>query len=819
MKIYLLALLVLFASAAGATGRHDDNDFDIVTLSNRADLVSGGDALVEVSLPRGVRARDVKIRLNGANITGQFQADASGRVLRGLVTGLAAGRNELSAEADGHRGHGPRSRLKITNHPIGGPVLSGEQIVPYFCATNVFQPATATSPAPNFSGLSTPALDAQCNIAAEVKLYYRTTNAPCSFALPDPTPSVGVNATTPPSPSTPPANACCKPYTPGVTPPDLATTTTDAGLTVPYIVRVERGTMNRGIYDIAVLFDPTRPWASGAAQQAQWNGKILYQFGASTGQPRRQSRSSSSWTNDLALSRGYMVAQNSMTDSALNSNRVSMAETVMMMKEHVGDRYGQVKFTMGSGCSGGSINSNMNASIMPGNLDGITISCAYPDSETTGIEVGDCTLLAEAYNKPEWAALQAGLAQAQINAKKAAVNGHPDQTGCHGWYNAFGSNGKVGNFVQRGVQNSATGVTGPLSATPTNNCQLPPAAVYDPVTNPNGPRGSAWDWAASVFGRTSNDLSPDPTDQRGRDTRDNVGVQYGLKAMLSGAISAEEFVTLNEVIGGTDKDANFQAARTVADRRALEIAYRAGIVMSGRQYAKTAVIDLRGWDDAATSPPGIPIHYQWRSFSIRERLDREYGDHGNQVIWWFTTGLGPSAALAGEAFVKMDQWLTALKADTSGRRIEDKVRRARPADVADFCVITGGARVTPLSACEAADQAVIGPAATTRFKVGSSPRQVAGGPLSENILKCRLKPVGSADYAPVVLSSAQLARLRAVFPGGVCDWDEAGVEQERARAPRDYSDGPGGEPLPRAPDDDDSRGHHHHGWWGHWGRD
>src|SRR6202008_2635120 len=246
--------------------------------------------------------------------------------------------------------------------------------------------------------------------------------------------------------------------------------------------------MNRGIYDIAVLVDPTKPWNSGAAPQAQWNGKIFYQFGASTGQPRRQSRSSSNWTNDMALSRGYLVAQSSMTDSALNSNRVSMSETVMMMKEHVGDRYGPVKFTMGSGCSGGSINSNMNASIMPGNLDGITISCAYPDSETTGIEVADCTLLAEAYNKPQWNGLQAGLTQAQINAKKAAVNGHPDQTGCHGWYNAFGSNGKVGNYVQRGVQNSAAGVTGPLTTATTNNCQMPLPRGYDPAANPHGPR-------------------------------------------------------------------------------------------------------------------------------------------------------------------------------------------------------------------------------------------------------------------------------------------------------------------------------------------
>jgi hypothetical protein len=799
MKIYLLALLaIVFASAAGASGRHDDNDFDIVTLSNRADLVSGGDALVEVSLPRGVRAGDVRIRLNGANITGQFQADASGKVLRGLVTGLAVGRNELSAEADGHRGHGLRSRLKITNHPIGGPVLSGEQIVPYFCATNVFQPATATTPAPNFSGLSSAALDAQCNIAAEYKLYYRTTNTPCSFAIPDPTPSVGVNATTPPNPSNPPANACFKPYTPGVTPPDLATTTTDAGLTVPYIVRVERGTMNRGIYDIAVLFDPAMPWTSGAAPQAQWNGKILYQFGAATGQPRRQARSTSNWTNDTALSRGYLVAQNSMTDSSLNSNRVSMSETVMMMKEHVGDRYGRVKFTMGSGCSGGSINSNMNASIMPGNLDGITISCAYPDSETTGMEVGDCVLLAEAYQKPQWLALQAGLTATEVNAKKTAINGHFDQNGCHSWYNSFGSNGKVGNFFARSV--AASGQIN-QSAAATNNCQLPAGMVYDPVTNPNGARCNAWDWAASIFGTTANTLSADPTDERARDSRDNVGIQYGLKAMLSGVINAEEFVTLNEVIGGTDKDTNFQEARSLADRRALEIAYRAGIVMSGRQYAKTAVIDLRGWDDQG-------IHHQWRTFSIRERLDKEYGDHDNQVIWWFSTGLLPSAALALEAFGTMDQWLTNLKADSSGRSIEQKVRRAKPAGVVDFCLV-GAERVTDLSQCAVREP---------RFKVSASPRQVAGGPLSEEILKCRLKPVSSADYSPVVLSSAQLARLRAVFPDGVCDWDEPGVEQERARAPRDYTDGPGGERLPRAPDDDDSRGHHH-GWWGHWGRD
>jgi len=452
----------------------------------------------------------------------------------------------------------------------------------------------------------------------------------------------------------------------------------------------------------------------------------------------------------------------------------------------------------------------MNASIMPGNLDGITISCAYPDSETTGIEVGDCTFLAEAYNKPQWTALQTGVSQADIDKKKAAINGHPDQTGCHGWYNAFGSNGKVGNYLPRGVQNSLTGVTGPIAAAVTNNCQMPLAGVYDPVTNPTGPRCHAWDWSASIFGRTANELSADPTDLRARETRDNVGVQYGLKAMLSGAISAEEFVTLNEVIGGADKDSNFQAGRSVADREALDIAYRSGIVMSGRQYAKTAVIDLRGWDDAAPSPPFIPIHYQWRTFSIRDRLDREYGDHGNQVIWRFSTGLlppgtGPGSELPAQAFATMDNWLTVLKADGSHRRIEDKVRRAKPVNAVDFCIVPVSAenptgREFDLALCENK---------VARYKVGSSPRQVAGGPLSENILKCRLKPINSADYSPIVLSSDHLKRLSAVFPGGVCDWSKDGVGQHRARAPRDYSDGPGGEQLGSAPDSHE-HGHHHH---------
>src|SRR5712691_9150643 len=312
LKSSLLALGALFLVTAQA-GEGPSN-FEIVSLSNRADLISGGDALLEVRVPKNVPLNQVSLRLNGRDVTAAFETDAAARTLRGVVTDLAHGDNEFVAEAGG-RGHGePQARLRITNHPIGGPVLLGSQTTPWICATPTAVPESGNTPASNASGLTTMAFDAQCNIATEYKLFYRTTTAGCSTALPDPSP-----------PNSPPTNICFKPYTPGSAPADLATTTTTAGLTVPYIVRVERGTINRGIYDIAVLFDPARPW-SALSPQPQWNGKVVYSFGASTGQPRLQFRSEQNWADDAALSRGFMVVDNSLTDSLYNSNRVLVNE-------------------------------------------------------------------------------------------------------------------------------------------------------------------------------------------------------------------------------------------------------------------------------------------------------------------------------------------------------------------------------------------------------------------------------------------------------------------------------------------------------------
>ena len=105
------------------------------------------------------------------------------------------------------------------------------------------------------------------------------------------------------------------------------------------------------------------------------------------------------------------------------------------------------------------------------------------------------------------------------------------------------------------------------------------------MTNPNGTRCGDPDLAAAVWGSTAG-IAPGST--RALQTGDNVGIQYGLKALLAGAITPEEFVTLNEKIGGTDADSNRTAARSAADLPALDIAYRSGIVSSGKNLGQAA---------------------------------------------------------------------------------------------------------------------------------------------------------------------------------------------------------------------------------------
>jgi len=157
---------------------------------------------------------------------------------------------------------------------------------------------------------------------------------------------------------------------------------------------------------------------------------------------------------------------------------------------------------------------------------------------------------------------------------------------------------------------------------------------------------------------------------------------------------------------------------------------------------------------------------------------------------------------------------SAPKATLNSVRTQEEVIAAKPANAVDFCFLladpTFSTKVFDMAVCDADAPQADG---LGRLAKRSSPRQVAGGPLAENILKCQLKPLSSADYAPLVFSSGQWARLQAAFPDGVCDWERPGVGQQRAASPLTFADGPGGKRLPPAPrshgDDDDDHDHGH----------
>src|SRR5262249_38033276 len=152
----------------------------IDVLSNRADLISGGDALVAVG------GRVDRVTLNGANVTPELTPRHGALV--GVVDGLKVGRNELRAVTR----RGPDARIPIPSHPAAGPVFAGPQVQPWVCKT------VPGFPAPQ---------DAHCDAPAATSFVYM---------------DAGTRQFTPYDPSNPPPAA------------QVATTTTDGGATVPY---------------------------------------------------------------------------------------------------------------------------------------------------------------------------------------------------------------------------------------------------------------------------------------------------------------------------------------------------------------------------------------------------------------------------------------------------------------------------------------------------------------------------------------------------------------------------------------------------------
>jgi hypothetical protein len=122
------------------------------------------------------------------------------------------------------------------------------------------------------------------------------------------------------------------------------------------------------------------------------------------------------------------------------------------------------------------------------------------------------------------------------------------------------------------------------------------------------------------------------------------------------------------------------------------------------------------------------------------------------------------------ALLAQNQWLENIAADRSNAPFAKKVIRNKPADLVNACWDDAGVMH---------DQPVSPTApglCNTLYPVHADPRLAAGGPRSGDILKCQLKPVKASDYQ-VAFTPSELARLKAIFSKGVCDWSKPGVRQ------------------------------------------
>ncbi len=303
----------------------------------------------------------------------------------------------------------------------------------------------------------------------------------------------------------------------------------------------------------------------------------------------------------------------------------------------------------------------------------------------------------------------------------------------------------------------------------TSCASVPVAQRYDPATNPTGVRCTVYDHTVNVYGK-------DPATGFVRRPLDNVGIQYGLKTLNDGSITVDQFLDLNEKIGGFDKDATIVPQRTVADLVAARAAYQTGrLTNAGGGLASIPIIDFRDYNDVL---PGGDIHVRYHSFSMRERLDKANGRHDNQVMVVNDNRFGlysNNNPLLREAILKMDRWITAIKADTRDIQQIEKVVQNKPADVVEGCYTKDATPVfNPEIQLREQERATT---CNQLYPTNSFPREVAGAAVAANIIKCQLKPLAVSDYA-VPLTPAQWARLQAIFPSGVCDWSEPGLEQQ-----------------------------------------
>ncbi|WP_261389196.1 DUF6351 family protein [Ferrimonas balearica] len=558
------------------------------------------------------------------------------------------------------------------------------------------------------------------------------------------------------------------PYDPEAPATDVATVTVD-GEAVAEIYRLETGTINRYPYYIMMLADPKAPREDARF----WSKQLIYQFHGGSGIGFRQGRLRPSKLISLQrpqLQRGYAVISSTGNKTSYTYNMLLAEDTARRVKRQFVSLYGEPRYTIGVGGSGGGLAQYLLMQNGSGLLDGGLALYAYPDMLSQTLYGLDCDLLNTYYafraEDPErWQDFDARPSVEGLNAVAGfdqrapfleplnqLIRGHwprwPDGSSecINGW---FGLSSLIHNPHQG---------------------YLRPMFSDDVVRQTHW---SYWEDMHQLLGRNEQGF--------GRSTWDNRGVQYGLKALREGQLSAEEFIHLNRRIGGWRQSHEMEpetlwapfgkvlplwltvwgnhnvsdgavAARTQGDALAIERAYRSGQVFLG--YNPLPVIDLRHYLEAE-----LDMHHLSASFEARARILDWHGHTDNQLIWVSHQDHTPLDV----AYDAMERW---LEADLSGQ--------PRPSDLTDQCfdadgqILAQGATVWH----GAWNGREAGPC-TERFPPFTNARIQAGGPWQGAVFQCQRISVDEAlalgMYEPIAMAEHR-QQLNRAFPEGVCDY-------------------------------------------------
>ena len=744
-------------------------------LSSLPQHVSGGDARIAVLAPQSEHSK-LELWLNGVKVTPTLSSQATR--LEGVITGLALGENTLEVR---HSERGKTDAIKLTNHPITGPMFAGPKQEPFVCSTVTElgkEPLVDTTD-PKYFAVKDPAgttvgYSQHCSIDSYVQYFYMPeggTRAQDFLPLPSD----------------------------GSRPANLAKTRLLDGREVDFVIRWERGTINRFIYQYLMLAplgeNPKQPDVS------LWNQRLLYHFQGGVGFGHYQGGADKRIALPHVLGKGYAIAYSTGNRTGEHYDLILGGETALMTKEGFIERYGVPLYTVGLGASGGAIQQYVYPQNHPGLIDAAVAVQSYPDMVGQIPHIGDCELL-EYYMdvtdrlNAKWQTTKNRSLLVGLNAEDAVPNPFyglrgtlaalgfpvsmaPGSTECRkawmgltaGAMNPKYDADEIGKKAQGRMNLAAFGMV--------------PFGHYDDVRN--------------VYGVGA--------DGYPRSTWDNVGVQYGLQSLKEGKITTAEFLDLNLKIGGwkqlsemveegfpyngTDaaeqakigRDPRYfdpwgsrnmnqwnpavpsiPAPRTHGDPDAIKAVLASGLVFTGKTEIPT--IDWHPYLEHK-----LDMHNVHQAFAVRKRIRTKLGSSDHQVIW-FTEVRGAATQFdqVPMALSVIDEWMTNLRKNpTLG------VVKNRPQQAQDSCFDKDGVLMAkgdgvwdgvldtkPKGTC------------TQAFPMYSTSRILAGAPIEGGIFKCPLKSVSAAvadgTYGSWKPTLAEIQKLQTIFPEGVCDY-------------------------------------------------